>query len=430
MRERALLLSCLLLTASTPAETQPRMRPTALLGNSQPPATAVAADAFFDTSALHAIRLDLNAKDWLALQESYLANTYYPADFRWGSEVVRNVGIRSRGTSSRSGVKPGLRVDFDRYDSSQTFLGLRSIVLRNNLTDESNLHDRLGLLFFRRMGVPASREAQATLYVNGAYAGLYSTVESVDKLFLARSLGENEGHLYKFDRNVSDPPYYLEDRGPDAARYVPHPFKPETHESDPQPGPIADLVGMVANLSDGTFRAAVEEYIDLAAFVKHVAIESFIAETDGLVGDSGMNNFYLYRLNGQRLHVVIPWDKTEAMRNGPTQPITHGIDDVSDDMRNRLMNRVWKYNDLRNLYLDTLLACAAAADEPSPGDGRGWLEREVEHAFEQIRDAVVADTAKPSTNEQFLEAIEGLRRFARERGRFVVSEVQKLRPTP
>src|SRR5262245_3604986 len=83
------------------------------------------ADPFFDDTVVHEIRLAINTKDWNTLKSNYLLNDYYPCDFKWGSVTVRNVGIRSRGTGSRSGVKPGLRVDFDRYTTNQKFLGLK-----------------------------------------------------------------------------------------------------------------------------------------------------------------------------------------------------------------------------------------------------------------------------------------------------------------
>src|SRR5262247_3750137 len=114
---------------------------------------------FFDGAVLHEIWLDINTRDWQSLKENYLSNTYYPADFRWGSQVVRNIGIRSRGTSSRNEFKPGLRVDFNRYAEDQTFLGLTSFVLRNNTTDRTSMHERISMQLFERIGVPAPREA-------------------------------------------------------------------------------------------------------------------------------------------------------------------------------------------------------------------------------------------------------------------------------
>src|SRR5262245_48233861 len=205
------------------------------------------ADRFFDDTVLHDIRLTCNSRDWESLKQHYLDDTYYICDFRWNDQIVRNIGIRSRGTGSRSGVKPGLRVDFDRYTTDQKFLGLKSFVLRNNTQDQSNLHERMSMLFFRRMGVTAtSREAHAKLYVNNAYAGFYTIVESVDKAFLRKHFSSDEGFLYKYDYNANDPPYYFEYKGADTGNYVPLPFKPETRESDPQPQPFVDMIRTVA----------------------------------------------------------------------------------------------------------------------------------------------------------------------------------------
>src|SRR5262249_28003968 len=109
-------------------------------------------DAFFDDNVLHTINLTVNSRDWDNLKVHYLENTYYPADLKWNDQVVRNVGIRSRGNSSRSGIKPALRVDFDRYTTDQKFLGLKSVVLRSNTQDASSMHERITMLLFRKLG--------------------------------------------------------------------------------------------------------------------------------------------------------------------------------------------------------------------------------------------------------------------------------------
>src|SRR5439155_8468449 len=150
--------------------------------------------------------------------------------------------MRSRGTGSRSGVKPGLRVDFDRYVTEQTFLGLKSFILRNNTQDPSNLHERLSMHLFRRMNLPAPREAHTRLFVNNEYVGLYTIVESGDKAFLKRQFDEDEGYLFKYDYPTDAQPYRFEYRGSDPQLYVPLPFKPETHESDPKPDFIEQLI--------------------------------------------------------------------------------------------------------------------------------------------------------------------------------------------
>ena len=189
----------------------------------------------FDDTRVEDIRLLINSKDWETLKANFRGNTYYPADWRWRDTTIRNVGIRSRGNGSRSGVKPGLRIDFDRYSTKQKFLGLKSVVLRNNTQDPSQIHERVSMLFFARMGIPASRELHARLFVNNTYAGMYTIVEALDKDFLKRTFGENDGYLFAYDYPPDQPPYYFEYRGADPFRYVPLPFRPETNEDDPRP---------------------------------------------------------------------------------------------------------------------------------------------------------------------------------------------------
>src|SRR5262245_24623548 len=347
-------------------------------------------DPFFDDSVVHEIRLEINTKDWNTLKTNFLLNDYYPAALKWGNITVRNIGIRSRGTGSRSGVKPGLRVDFDRYTTNQKFLGMKSFILRNQTQDPSGIHERVSMLFFRRQGVPASREAHARLYVNNEYDGLYTIVESIDKTWLQKNLGEDGGTLYKYDYNVSDLPYYFEDRGSDPASYVPSPFKPETNESDPKPAPLVEMIRTTTGAPAALFRQQIASFLDMAQFIKHVAIEIFLADSDGWNGNWGMNNFYIYNYLNQNLFKVIPWDKSEAFKDGPTYPIFHNIYDVPESNRNRLMMRVLNDPQLRTLFLDTLAECARSAaelvvetPETAPADTRGWLEREVEREYQR-----------------------------------------------
>jgi spore coat protein CotH len=406
----------LFVAASSRAHTQVAVDPTA---------------AFFDDSVLHDLKLWINSRDWETLKTNFLSNAYYPADLQWNTTTVRNIGIRSRGNGSRSGFKPGLRVDIDRYASTQTFLGLKSFVLRNNTQDPSQMHEWLSMLFFRRMGLPASREAYARLFVNNQYAGLYTIVESVDKSFLTRQFGEDSGYLFDYDYPADAAPYYFEDRGRDAATYVPLPFKPETHENNARPEVIADMVQAINASSSAVFRSAVAEFIDLGQFIRHVATEVFLAEQDGVIGEWGMNNFFMYRPEFSNQFRLIVWDKSQAFVMGQAYPIWHNITDVPDANRNRLMNRALEYPDLRALYLETLLEAGRAASEVPPdalpGDTRGWLEREIDRADALIAPSVLADTLKPYTNDEFVASVHALRLFARERTRFVNADVAASR---
>src|SRR4030095_4694995 len=159
-------------------------------------AGAQTASALFDDSVLHTLQIAMHSRDWDQLRSRYLENDYYPADLTWNGLRVTNVGVRSRGRFSRSGVKPGLEIDFARYNTRGQFLGLPALVLDNLIPDKSMIRDHVAMAFLRRFGVPASREAFAMVFVNGQYAGLYAMVEDGDTLFPQRTLGDAHGALF------------------------------------------------------------------------------------------------------------------------------------------------------------------------------------------------------------------------------------------
>jgi spore coat protein H len=289
------------------------------------------------------------------------------------------------------------------------------------------MHERLGMLLFRRLGLLAPREAHTKLYINNAYAGLYSIVESIDKPFLKRTLGEDDGYLYEYDYPVDAQPYFFTDRGSDPALYVPLPFKPETHESNPRPEFIVQLVKAINETSVAAFRSAVAEYLDLQKFLRHVAVEVFLADNDGFLGDFGINNFNFYRFNDKKLFTFIAWDKSQAF-SSPAYSIWHNINNVPTTRVNRLMAQTLASRDLFDYYLEALMECVRSTAELAAGstDPRGWLEREIEAEYQQIRDATLTDPEKTFTNDDFERAVDDLRTFARERGAFVTGEVNAV----
>ena len=401
-----------------------------------PASAQLSHDDFFDDGAIRDINLVINSRDWTALKSNFESNTYYPCRLTWNGLTVSNVGIRSRGSGSRSPVKPGLRVDFDRYSVGQTFLGLKSFILDNLLQDRSMLKERISMKFFRRMGIPAPREAHVRLLINNEYVGLYAAVEAIDKGFLGRTFGvdedggvENDGYLFEYDW-LSE--YRFEYLGGDVDKYAM--FKPKTRETEPASkiwGPIENMVQAINESPDPLFVEDVSKYLDLDLLTRHVAIENFLAELDGILGYAGLNNFYLYRFEGRKRSQFLPWDKDNTFFM-IQYPIMQGVAD------NVLARRTLALAQFRNTYLDTLVASADSADEPEArADGErpeageaaapGWLEREITSEYQQIRALARGDVLKPWTNDEFEEAVQQLLDFARERPAFVRSEVKNVR---
>src|SRR5262249_61692450 len=110
-------------------------------------------------------------------------------------------------------VKPSLKIDINRYED-QTFLGLKSFNLKNNVQDASMMKDRLVMEVYSRFGVAVQRHVSAKLYVNGDYYGVYGLIESDDKTFLQRVFNEKEGYLYNYELARAYPLQYLRPYSP------------------------------------------------------------------------------------------------------------------------------------------------------------------------------------------------------------------------
>lgn len=390
-----------------------------VLGTPVAPARGQTTDDFFSGDVLQEVSPFVNSRDWDTLRSTFLENTYYPCDFTWRDVTVRNVGIRSRGLGSRSSTKPGLRVDFDRYSSKQKFLGLKSIVLDNLTQDPSMLKERLTMRFLQKMGQPASRETHVRLFVNGEYFGLYASVESVDKDFLQRTLGENDGYLYEYNW-VYDWRFTYLGQELEKNKEV---FDPKTRESESASalyGPLEQMVRTANDAGSGTFESQMSAYLRLEDFVTHVALENVLAEYDGVLGSFGMNNFYLYRNAGTGLSRFITWDKDNTF-HAADYGVRSGLGD------NVLARRVFEIPAYLTQYYTVLLDAANALDAPAEGLPEGapvtsWLRAEIDRQYEQIREAALADTVKPFTNEEFEAAILQLREFAAARPRYVRCE--------
>jgi spore coat protein CotH len=380
-------------------------------------AAAQNANDVFNSDVLHDVQLRVNARDWDALKRNFQLDTYYPAMFTWAGSTVRDVAIRSRGLGSRNGVKPGLEIEFDRYRDGQRFAGLRSMILDNHWQDPSMMRERISMLLFRRLGWPAPREAYARLWVNDEYVGLYSMVEDINEEFLDHHFGAGQqgiaerGYLYEYHWQFH---YTFEHLGGKLDHYE-EIFDPKIkdHQSMAELfGPIEDMIRIV-NETTSDFTRRVNDVLDLSGVMTFLAIDNYLADSDGFLGDFGVNNFYLVRLNGPRIDRFVPWDKDNAMNFDPAHPILQRFDE------NVLARKAIAEPALRAHLLSEFLRSADAAD--------GWMEAEMTRQFDRIRDAAFADRAKPYSNAQMTDAIEQLRRFARGRPAAVRAQVNGLR---
>jgi hypothetical protein len=151
------------------------------------------------------LRLEMDPADWERLRDPNAPEDEVPAEFQACDEAPIPVMVRRKDIVAVVGqpnpVKVSLKIDFDDRIEDGEWHGHRKLSLESGLGAGRGTLLREGLAWqlFARAGVVAGGSAWVQVHVNGASIGVLTRVEEMDKSFLRRHLGEDEGFLYNLD---------------------------------------------------------------------------------------------------------------------------------------------------------------------------------------------------------------------------------------
>ena len=267
--------------------------------------TGDATDQFYDRDSVQTIHLEIKAEDLERLHRALPERIYVPGTFRWNNHTVQTVGVRYKGNSSSGPDSPHKRswlIAFSEFKKGQRFLGLQHVALDNGIQFGSLFSERLITDALQGLGVKASRCNYARVYLNGKYAGVFVNVERIDRPFLKRSFGTDQGSLLKVDEG--GPGADLRYLGDNASLYQ-KAFEVHSGKKSEAFRELMEFIRAVDTPESN--QEELSRILDLEAFVKTTAVMLFAGAFDQYTG-WGPHNYYLYRNPTDLRWTYIPWD--------------------------------------------------------------------------------------------------------------------------
>jgi hypothetical protein len=242
------------------------------------------------------------------------------------------------GNRTKNAPKRSWKVDVEPGDDDDRIVGMARLNLKSMYNDASQMREALAWALFRRAGVPAARHTYARLAINGAYQGLYSLIEQVDRGFLRERFGaNNRGNLYKAycgdvgcatlehrtgaGGDDSGRQYFTKRDDPDLT------YRLKTNEDDPDLNSYDDLAQFVRVINGielpgddrrfdtDAFRDSVEGILNVRAFLRWAGLNVLLGSWDNYLATPA--NYYLYN-SGRRgaakqfmdkpYFTFLPWD--------------------------------------------------------------------------------------------------------------------------
>ena len=248
---------------------------------------------------------------------------YIPATVVFDGVAFHQVGLRLKGNSSllnswRSGVeKLPFRLNFDALEDEypetrdQTFFGFPNLNLTNNSQDASFMRAKVVGDLFREFGVPAARTAFVRVFFDRGegtnYLGVYTLVEVPDEPMLVTQFGSGDGNLYKPNGT-----------GARWTVFDPESFPKKSNERDEDWTDVEDAITVLneSRASPEVWRVRLEARFGVVPFLKWLALNTVIGNTDTYGGFSP-HNYYVYGSPRHRDRLFfIPWDHDLALNTG------------------------------------------------------------------------------------------------------------------
>lgn len=265
---------------------------------------AQAYESLFQTDNVIDINVTIDDADWESMLESPLDKDYKKVSVEVDGNKLDNVGFSTKGNLTLKSVasmedsdRYSFRLKFDKYDKTQTLLGLDKMVLNNNYADPSYMREVLHYEALRSIGMDVPMTNYVNLYVNGELVGFYTGVEAVDDSYLERNYGEDyeDGVLYDTDERS----YLQYEEDGDYSTLT------EDLGTDENKTKLKNFIKTLNDMPEGE-KGDIESVLDVDSALQYIAGNMVFGNYDSYNGDKG-HNYMLYS-DADGKFTVVPWD--------------------------------------------------------------------------------------------------------------------------
>ncbi|MEC8520962.1 MAG: CotH kinase family protein [Actinomycetota bacterium] len=301
----------------------------------------------FDQNQLHTFELRLPQASLDFLNADPMAEEYVEGELVFEGETVGPVGIRYKGSvgkwvgcvgegeifadgGAKACTKLSMKVKINWDDPDAEFYGLRKLQFHSQNLDQTLMHERLGYLLFREMGVAAPRSVHARLVVNGEFVGLFALTEQIDGRFTRHNFEDGTGNLYKEVWPLRS------DGKPRSNSEFYEGLKTNEDDKNLDMSQMISFAEQIASEDDG--REVMRRWMDIEEIISYAVVDRTIRNDDGAFhwycstdeanygSDCGNHNFYWYSNPSTGKVHLIPWDLDNAFENilfdaNPVTPI-------------------------------------------------------------------------------------------------------------
>lgn len=362
----------------------------------------------FDDNQVHELRLEMAPVDWQSIIDDSRADDWRHATLTYDGALLTDVGVRPSGEASRfpGNPKMSIRIKFNAFAGTETFGGLETINVKGEYEDTSLLRERLALFVFQS-AMPTPRAAHGQLIVNGELRGLFTLREIWDSTSIKQHFPEPVGPLYRLRPPADVDPYAYLGAAPDS--YVPLPWEP--HITNTARGD--DVIGpFLAALTGGSER--VEQATDVENLLAYLACNAVVMNTDGLTGETGVEDHFQYFDPASGKFFILPWDPDNTFSSQDETPDRYPEAHFS---RSQLGRVVRDTEEIHARYLAKIAAIMASM----PAER---VTAEADRIRIQIQQAAYADPNKPQSNDAFEWAVGYIKDFVPKRYEYLRQAVQ------